>query len=80
VVLGPVAVRAGKRALYTARASDADGDRLTVSWRRDGHSVGRTGDRVSLVFGVPGRHVVSAIVSDGHLGRGSARRAVVVRA
>jgi hypothetical protein len=80
VVLGPVAVRAGKRVLYTARARDADGDRLTVSWRRDGHSVGRTGNRVSLVFGVPGRHVLSAIVSDGHLGRGSARRVVVVLA
>jgi N,N-dimethylformamidase beta subunit-like, C-terminal len=78
-LLGPRHARTGRPATYRVEASDRDGDPLDVSWRVDRtHLSGRAWSR-RVCFGRVGRHVVAAVVEDGHGGRTVARTAVVVR-
>jgi hypothetical protein len=76
---GPGRVPAGSRARYVVTASDLDGDKLRFEWRADGRRQDATGRRLVARFAMPGRHVVVVRVRDGHGGRGTARRVVVVQ-
>jgi PKD domain len=76
---GPRREPRGRRATFTARATDRDGDTLTYRWRLDGRLLRGRVDRISVLIRRGGRHHVAVVVSDGHGGATRASAAITVR-
>jgi N,N-dimethylformamidase beta subunit-like protein len=63
--------------IYLALAKDRDGDRLAYRWSLDSRALA-TRTRRLVLTAAPGRHLLRVVVADGHGGRATASRRVVV--
>ncbi len=75
-------VLVGERVRITGRASDADNDPLTYSWRSNGGQIQGTGASVQLDTSglAPGRYTVTGRVDDGRSGAADCTTTVDVQA
>jgi hypothetical protein len=76
---GPRRERRGRRASFSARALDRDGDTLTYRWRLDGRLLRGRADRVAVRIRRRGLYRLVVAVSDGFGGTTRASAAISVR-